>query len=654
MSVADGGHEQQQDFVAEWLRLIRRRVPWAVAVFGVIMALAAAVVFLSRPVYRAEARLRLGEPPPMSGVSPTAGIFSFLQLGGDPFSNDLELLGSRSLAEELVRDVALQVRLDAPRGFHRDSLVTALSAADSTVKETFSVTWTDATTVSVRRTSPTDSVIGAFQSGTSVRFGGVRATFRSREPWGPEEIEISTLPFGELVPRVSSALSLTRTRREANVLVISYAHTDPAVTVAVVEGAVAHFLAMRAQLMERESAETVDSLRTVARATEVELLVAEAAVEELQRSTGMIDPDAQSEALIQRYEESVGALETARAELEALELQLARVEQATDPIEAWTTLVAHPRFLENQTVGDILGRLAELQAELTAVTAGRTSARRDVQTLQAQIGQMDGALRTLATEFRGALSGQVVELELRVASMDTALSRIPEQVLELGRRQRTARVLAELLIITEQRLRQEEIRQALTFSNVQVIDSPALWYRPIWPRKKLGLAVGFLLAAGCALLTVVVVEKADGRIHSEVDVRAATGAPVLFGVVRSKSGLRLTEQDAAAFRHGVEHAGADRVVTVASVSGGTDPGGVIEALTDLGVTLEMHDASLHDFGAAVGAAARGGVVVLVIQAGHSTRSHTARAARLVEEAGGRVAGTIVVADSSPRLEALWA
>ncbi len=540
MSVADGGHEPPQDFVAEWLRLIRRRTPWAVAIFGAVMALAVAVVFLSRPVYSAEARLRLGEPPPMSGVSPTAGIFSFLQLGGDPFSNDLELLGSRSLAEELVRDVALHVRVDAPRGFHRDSLVTALSAADSTVKETFSVTWTDATTVSVRRTSPTDSLIGPFQAGTAARFGGVRVTFRPREPWGPEKIEINTLPFGEVVPRVSGGLGLTRTRREANVLVISYAHTDPGIALAVVEGAITHFLGMRAQLMERESAETVDSLRSVARATEVELLAAEAAVERMQRSTGMIAPDAQSEALIRRYEESVGAPETARAELVALELQLARVEQATDPIEAWTTLVAHPRFLENQTVGDILGRLTELQAELTALAARRTSVIREVQILQAQIGQLDAALRTLATEFRGALSGQVADFELRVAAMDAALSKIPEQVLELGRRQRMARVLAELLIITEQRLRQEEIRQALTFSNVQVIDPPALWYRPIWPRKKLGLAVGFLLASGCALLTVVVVERADGRIHSEVDVRAATGAPVLFGAVRSKSGLRLT------------------------------------------------------------------------------------------------------------------
>ena len=166
--------------------------------------------------------------------------------------------------------------------------------------------------------------------------------------------------------------------------------------------------------------------------------------------------------------------------------------------------------------------------------------------------------------------------------------------------------------------------------------------------------MGFLLATGCALLMVVVVEQADGRIHTEGDVRSATGAPVLFGAVRTKSGLRLTEQDAVAFRHAVEHEGADGVVTVASVSGGTDSGGVIEALSGLGVTLEMHDASMDAFAAAVGAATRGGVVVLVIRACHSTRSDTARAARLVEEAGGRLAGTIVVADSSARLESLWA
>ena len=61
---------------------------------------------------------------------------------------------------------------------------------------------------------------------------------------------------------------------------------------------------------------------------------------------------------------------------------------------------------------------------------------------------------------------------------------MPARVAELGRRQRDVRLLSEIVVLTEQRLRQEELREALTYSNVQVIDPPALRDRPVWPRKK--------------------------------------------------------------------------------------------------------------------------------------------------------------------------
>ncbi len=65
----------------------------------------------------------------MSGVSPNAGILSFFQLGGDAFSNDLELFGSRTLAEDVVLEVALNVQLDAPRGVYRDHVLASLSTS---------------------------------------------------------------------------------------------------------------------------------------------------------------------------------------------------------------------------------------------------------------------------------------------------------------------------------------------------------------------------------------------------------------------------------------------------------------------------------------------------------------------------------------------
>src|SRR6266540_1123733 len=64
-------------------------------------------ILLTAPVYRAEARLRLDEPPPPTGVSAT-GALSLLGFRGDPFSNDLELLRSRTLTEEVVLATALQ------------------------------------------------------------------------------------------------------------------------------------------------------------------------------------------------------------------------------------------------------------------------------------------------------------------------------------------------------------------------------------------------------------------------------------------------------------------------------------------------------------------------------------------------------------------
>ena len=647
----NGRVPERRDFLASWATLLRRRWGWSAGAFAVVMGLALAIVLLSRPVYQAESRLRLGEPPPMSGVSPNAGVFSFLRLGGDPFSNDLELLSSRTLAEGVVRDVALSVQLMAPRGFHRDSVLASLAIGDSTTEATFEVSWTEATRVTVQRTAPTDSTVGSFPTGVPVTFAGVRAVFRERRAGGPETVRVKTVPFGEAVRVTSGRLRVTRTRREANVLEVAYAELDPGVAQAVVSAAVRNFLQLRTDLMQRESAETVDSLRTVARETEAELRAAEDAIEELQRTSGLVAPDAQSEALIQRYEESLALLETGRAELRSLGAQLDQVAQTDDRVEAWTTLVAHPRFLENLTVGEMVTRLTELEGERTVLRARRTAESREVRIVDAQIQQLDGALRTIATEFRGALEAQVQDLDGRVASMEELLGAIPAQVLELGRRQRNARVLAELLIITEQRLRQEELRQALTFSNVQVIDPPSLLFRPIWPRKKLGTAVGFLIAVGFGLFAAVVLERADGSVRTAAEIRLLTGAPVLAAGVVGRGAPSLTAEDATAIRRAAARDGNGRL-TIASVCDGTDPVPVIEALSALGEG-DFFPATLSAYSAAAAAASDGAQVVLLVRAGRTRREQVSRAVRLVEDAGGRIAGTIVAGDGAGDVRAVW-
>src|SRR5688572_29644549 len=167
-----------QNFLASWWGVVRRR--WLVSgiVFLLVFGLGASMVLTARPVYRADAKLRIGEPPPSPGVSASTSIFGLMRLGGDPFANDLELLGSRTVIEGMVRDAVLNVKVVAPKGWHCDSLFASLSTGDSTPRASFEARWVTPERVAIRQLSPVKSSIGEFAAGAPVQFGGVHAVFK--------------------------------------------------------------------------------------------------------------------------------------------------------------------------------------------------------------------------------------------------------------------------------------------------------------------------------------------------------------------------------------------------------------------------------------------------------------------------------------------
>jgi uncharacterized protein involved in exopolysaccharide biosynthesis len=618
--------------------VLRRRAALAAGVFAAVLAGSAAVLFLSHPVYRAEARLKIGEPPPTAGVSPTGGLLSFLRTGGDPFANDLEILSSRSLAERVVREAALSVRLRASRGWYRDSVFVALALQDTTTKAEFEATWAGEG-VRVRRISPGEEDMGTFATGAPAVFGGMRVVFAARRPGAPESVRIRTIPFDEAVRLTARKLKVRRTRREANVLEVSYALNDPAVASAVVESAVRNFLALRIGIFERESRETVDSLRSASEETRRDLAQAEDSLEAIQRRTGLVATDAQSEALIERYEGVWTALEEARAERSALESQAARAGDRSGGVAAWSAVVAHPRFLENPTVGELLTKLTELEEARTALLSMRRPESADARTLDAQIAQLEDALEALVTEYRTALGERIIELESRVETLDGVLDRLPAETIELGRRHRSVRLLSEILILTEQRLRQEELRQALAFSNLQVIDPPRLRYRPVWPRPKLGLAVAGVLAFGSALLGIVVVERADPTVRRAARIRELTGASVLAA---ARPDLSPAELQAV---RGVAR-GAGTLVLCAGVDAGT--GRRIAEATGL-----EGPATVAGYAEAASLARDGGTVVLAVRVGHTSEHEVDRTVRLLREAGASPAGTVAFCRSPREERLLW-
>src|SRR5262245_8467623 len=121
-----------------WFSLLRRRWIAGSAVFVAVLATAAFVLINARPIYRADAKFRIGEPPPNTPVGSTGtSLLGIMRLGGDPFANDMELLGSRTVTEAVVREAVLTMKVIAPAGWLRDSLFSSIATADSTIKASF-------------------------------------------------------------------------------------------------------------------------------------------------------------------------------------------------------------------------------------------------------------------------------------------------------------------------------------------------------------------------------------------------------------------------------------------------------------------------------------------------------------------------------------
>lgn len=642
-----------------WRRLLATRWKAGAAVFLAVLGLAASLVLLSRPVYRAEARLRIGEPPPMSGVSPAAGILSFFRSGGDPFANDLELLKSRTVAEGVVEDAALNLVIDAPRGWHRDSLFSRLEATRSTPKARYRLDPTPEGTVTIRMTAPDDSLIRTARPGEEIAFGSVTLVLNDcmvsgeRCAGAPRTFSIRTLPFGEAVRQTRGRLSAQRTRREANVLDLSYDHPDPGLARRVVEAGLTRFLALRATVQRRESGQTVDSLKDVARQTLAELHRAEQALKRWQERTRLIAPDDQSKVLVERYSDLSAQIAAVKTELGALDPLLARVEGDTAAGPAWADLVAFPRFVQNQTIGALVAQLTELERDRLALASRRTPENRDLRVLDQQVQKLQASLESLVRGYREATINELAGFRSELRQLDSMLGSAPSSTLELARRQRDVRLLSEVYLLTQQRLRQEELREALTFSNVQVIDPPALRYKPVWPRKKLGLGVGFLVAGVFGLLAMAVQERADRSVRGLRDIGVALDAPVLLLVAADESaGIATTTEQASLFWRQTREGGTPRLVPTGEAEAPLAEL-LAQSLSAAGVATVALKRAADTLEGAAAAAASGGPVALVVNVGRTRHPELARAATLLRAAGARVTGVVAIVPATLNGRATW-
>ena len=666
----------EASITTHWWKVLRRRWPIGAGVFAGVMLLSAAILFLAKPIWRADATMRLGAASPsgnlaLGGGAPTGLFAMFQQMSGDPFANELELLSSRTVIEGVVEDNALNVGVRAPRGWTRDSFFVALQADRNTAEAEFELSWAS-NGVTVRRISPTSAALGTYAFGLPAHFGGVTATFQPMRADAPKTIRLRTMPFGAAVRNTKARLHADKIRREANLVRLKYEDADPALAQNVLTSATQRYVALRAQLQHKESGQTVDSLRAVANQTMAELRRQETGMESFQQQSRVVAPEFQSEAFVKRQADVIARLESTRLELARADEIVRQLDSIQDPALAWAGLVADPAFARNVTMGTLLTNLVNLQQQRIALAGRRTSEDAQVQNIEHQITYLDSSLRKLVREYRDGLASSVRLLSGQASALDSQLRQVPAGAIEYGRRQRELKLLSEVYLFTDQRARQEDLRNAISFANIQVVDPPATSYKPVWPRKKLGLLVGFIIGLTFATFGMALAERVDGSIRETASARALFGAPIVATLSRNGTGtVALDAAQRQALRLGMN--GQRMLVVAPATTRDTDAASAVtDALTQnarvpvhAGVS-ESEIASIASLAIEQAAApetfataaqiseyaAAGAGVVLVVDVGVTQQAAVKRAAHQLREAGVAASG-IVLVGTPHQIRDLW-
>lgn len=490
--------EDRQSFAAS-LGVVRRHL---VLVFGVAL-LAAGLrgwqLLRTIPVYRAQATVRFKDT--RSNLIANVGSNPTGEYPGtaDIMKSNMELLSSRTVAEEATDRGKLQLReltkTDAA------SFVTELDAGKAQRSDTLTLTFDESAVLGNYGPST-----GAAPYGSSLQLGAISLIVSKRPP------DVKSARF-VVMPRDSAANMVqghvvVRIREETDIADIAFTSPDPAFAQRAVNAMTLALQTVGIRSSQQGARARREFIEAQLRKSDSILAVQRAQLSNFRSSTGAYS----SKDKIEAQQQSLASIDIRRAELEAdrqvYQSLLARAMTARRGSgDGLKTLVAAPGIAANPVIMQLYSQFAELARSRDSLMAGpfpAASSSPDVQRLNSLIaGTSDQLVNAVKSQIEG-LDARINSLSVMSSKSAAQVSVLPKSEAEESRLVQEAegtQKMAEQLQEEEQRARISEVAQG---GQLEVIDLARLPRDPVSLGKfrKLTLAavMGLLLGVGLAFL----------------------------------------------------------------------------------------------------------------------------------------------------------
>ena len=506
-------------------RMLQRNVLLILTCVALSACAAWLYVHYARPVYEASVLLDING---QRSVEFSPGP----QSDQDQVSTEMEVLTSRTMAEQVIDHLGLQLTLREPRTVSRNDMMSAVAVAQEADSGTYWLVRRADRRYALEKGKRGSGILAVYTPGDTVKTQDFSFVLSPRvRPYPVVSFHVERFP--EAVSDLSGALRVSRPSAQANLVRLSNSGDDPTLIAQTLNSLGNTYMYRRQNVSTSEARERVKFLRDQIAALSLQLTSSEDELRRFREQGSVVNPEAQGSSQVTRLVD----MQAKRAELETERSALGQLLKEVNAAAAkpqepgapspYRRLIAFPTLLRNEAASEILRSLSTVEDQRAQLLTRRTAADPDVQALTGRTNELEDQLRQIAVTYEEGLGNQVSAQDSAIAHFSRDLARIPGQEADFNRLQRQPKVLEDMYGMLQTKLKEAEIAAAAVDATVQVVDSAVAPSKPVRPRALLDLAAALVLGTVIGLLLAVAREHLDSTVRTREQLQTITEVPVL-------------------------------------------------------------------------------------------------------------------------------
>lgn len=529
--------QQQQDdedisFLELWALLRRNRLIIGSA-FLVLATAGTVYAFRAAPVYEASVKIRIDE---RQSNLPVLDVLKTLSSGSE-VNTEMEVLQSRTIAEDVVDSLGLRVTLEKPaRVLRRDVIAWVRVPRDDSAYTIHLVR--DSAGRFMASDASTRQQLETIVPGIPAHLGDMTLELAPSAAQH-EEIDLRVAPFRRAVGAFQQRVSVSRPNRQADIVVVRYQGMDRAITQQVPDLISSYFMRRRLENKKVEARSTVGFLRGQLDTLTRQLRSAEDSLQRFREGARVVSLESEASAQVKQLvdlQAERGQVEAERVALAALldTVKLMAAKQRPGDPSPYRRLLAFPTLLRNNSTSAFIQALNTVENDRAALLVRRLPQDPDVQLLTDRVHEIEGQVRAVAESYLQGLTSQVASLDAALRNFGGQLEKIPSREVEFARLQRQPKLLEELYTALQMRLKEAQIAEAVEDPSVRVVDASVMPLDPIKPKKPLIVLVSGLAGLMLGVMAAFLRESRDHAVRTREQLQQITSAPVLGIIPRIK------------------------------------------------------------------------------------------------------------------------